>query len=120
MKKSLKVASLILCISLLLPIFITEAAFEPIAFTEIETVEAVDFRYEANAIPLATEVLVAEVSNEYERYGKLILSQMPNSTNLLKAYEIMADGVANLSSKIYLTSKCFIINNSKFIIIIYY
>ncbi len=101
MKNLIKITSLLLAFILILPTFVMNAsALDKIVFTEIETIEMDDFRFAAEALPLAVETLDTEITETYERYGKLILSQMENSENLLKAYALFSEGIANLSEKI--------------------
>ncbi|MBE6562381.1 MAG: hypothetical protein E7660_01445 [Ruminococcaceae bacterium] len=116
MKKLLRTASFLLCLILLCPILATDAyALEEIIFTEIETVDVAEFRYGASALPMAVQVLDTEVTEEYSRYGKLIISQMANSDNLLAAYELIASGIESLNSKIYLSNYGAKINKNEFL-----
>ncbi len=104
MKITFRIISLILSLVLIVPTFVCAAeGLGEIVFTEIETIDTAEFRYGDSAIPMAVDTLETEINEEFDRYGKLILSQMENSSNLLKAYDLIADGIGALSSKIYLS-----------------
>lgn len=93
------IASLLVAVTLLFCISLPVSAYyEPVT---IETVEILDFSYGASLTASTEEY--SNAADEEERFGKKLLYSMSNSDNLLKAYDVIKNGIESSSSKVYLS-----------------